>query len=109
MIIDVVMAKVKELISFFFKEYRKTGFKKALDDATEVAIELNIDLVFPQRRIIRRKRQFDGDSNTPPVEQSEEESFRVNYFLYLVDQVVVSLRDLNNSNNMKLFLFFVYF
>lgn len=29
--------------------------------------------------------------NIPSVELSEEESFRVNYFLYLVDQAVVSL------------------
>jgi len=100
MLIDVVMSKLKELISFF-KEYRKTGFKKALDDATEVAIELNIDPIFPQRRIIRRKRQFDEDLNTPTIEQSEEETFRVNYFLYLR-----RIRDLNNSNNMKLFLVF---
>jgi len=33
MLIDVALAKIKELI-LFFKEYRKTGFKKALDDAT---------------------------------------------------------------------------
>ncbi|XP_039688547.1 uncharacterized protein [Medicago truncatula] len=89
MLIDVAMSKIKELISFF-KEYRKTGFKKTLDDATEVAIELNIDPVFPQRRIIRRKMQFDEDLNTPSVEQSEEEFFRVNYFLCLVDQAIVS-------------------
>lgn len=90
MLIDVAMSKIKELISFF-KKYRESGFKKALDDATEVAIELNIDPVFLRRRIIRRKRQFDEDLNTPSVEQSEEESFRVHYFLCLVDQVVVSL------------------
>ena len=66
-------------------EYRKTGFKKA--------IELNIDPVFPQRRIIRRKRQFDEDLNTLSVEQSEEESFRVNYFICLVYQAIASLNE----------------
>ena len=54
-------------------------------------MELNIAPIFPQRRIIKRKRQFDENLNIPSVELSEEESFRVNYFLYLVDQAVVSL------------------
>lgn len=78
------------LISFF-KEYRETGFKNTLNYATEISLELNNDPVFPQRRIIRRKRQFDKNLNTPPVELSEEESFRVDYFLYLVDLAIVSI------------------
>ncbi|XP_058783350.1 uncharacterized protein LOC131658031 [Vicia villosa] len=90
MVIDVAMKKITGLISFF-KEYREIGFKNALNYATEIAFELNIDLVFPQRRVIRRKRQFDENLNAPQVELSEDESFRVNYFLYLVDQTIVSL------------------
>ncbi|XP_058784260.1 uncharacterized protein LOC131659034 [Vicia villosa] len=90
MVIDVAMKKITGLISFF-KEYREIGFKNALNYATKIAFELNIDLVFPQRRVIRRKRQFDENLNALPIELSEEESFRVNYFLYLVDQAVVSL------------------
>ncbi|XP_058778205.1 uncharacterized protein LOC131652373 [Vicia villosa] len=90
MLIDVAMEKIKGLISFF-EGYRETGFYKALISAKEIAVELNIAPTFPQRRIIKRKRQFDENLSTPAVELSEEESFRVNYFLYLVDQVVVSL------------------
>ena len=90
MLIDVAMEQIKGLISFF-KGYRNTGFNNALDYAKEIAIELNIDPVFPQRRIIRRKKQFDENLTTSSVELSEEESFRVNYFLYLVDQAIVSL------------------
>ncbi|XP_058776178.1 uncharacterized protein LOC131650489 [Vicia villosa] len=71
--------------------YRESGFNKVLVNAKEIAVELNITPIFPQRRIIKRKRQFDENLNTPAVELSEEESFKVNYFLYLVDQVVVSL------------------
>ncbi|XP_048503020.1 uncharacterized protein LOC125498784 [Beta vulgaris subsp. vulgaris] len=52
---------------------------------------MNIEPIFPQRRIIRRKINFDENSDTPSVELSGEESFRVTYFLYLVDQAVVSL------------------
>jgi hypothetical protein len=53
---------------------------------------LDIDPVFPQKRKIKRKRQFDENLNTPSIELSEEESFQVNCFLYLVDQTVVSLK-----------------
>ncbi|XP_050915624.1 uncharacterized protein LOC127130699 [Lathyrus oleraceus] len=38
-----------------------------------------------------KKKQFDENLNTPPIELSEEDFFRVNYFLYLVDQAIVSL------------------
>ncbi|XP_057429853.1 uncharacterized protein LOC130722970 [Lotus japonicus] len=82
---------VSKLLQSSDMEYRETGFKNALSHATEIAIELNIDPIFPQRRIIKRKRQFDENLNTPSVELSEEESFRVNFFLYLVDQAIVSL------------------
>ncbi|XP_050920114.1 uncharacterized protein LOC127137729 [Lathyrus oleraceus] len=90
MLIDVAMEKIKGLISYF-KGYRETSFYKVLINAKEIVVELNIAPIFPQRRIIKRKRQFDENLNIPSVELSEEESFMVNYFLYLVDQAVVSL------------------
>ncbi|CAL5212954.1 unnamed protein product [Lathyrus oleraceus] len=90
MLIDVAMQKIKGLISYF-EGYREIGFYKVLINAKEIAVELNIAPIFPQRRIIKRKRQFDENLNIPSVELSEEESFRVNYFLYLIDQAVVSL------------------
>ncbi|XP_024626895.1 zinc finger MYM-type protein 1-like [Medicago truncatula] len=90
MFIDVALEKIKGLI-YFFEGYRDNGFHNALANATEIAIELNIDPTFPQKRIIRRKRHFDEDLNTPSVELSGEEAFRINYFNCLVDQAVVSL------------------
>lgn len=90
MLIDVAMKNIKGLISYF-EEYIETGFYKALINAKEIAMKLNIAPTFPQKRIIKRKRQFDENLNIPKVELSEEEFFRVNYFLYLVDQAVVSL------------------
>ncbi|KAI5400105.1 hypothetical protein KIW84_065151 [Lathyrus oleraceus] len=90
MLIDVAMQKIKGLISYF-EGYRETSFYKVLINAKEIAVELNIAPIFPQRRIIKRKMKFDENLNILSVELSEEESFRVNYFLYLVDQAVVSL------------------
>ncbi|KAM6563376.1 hypothetical protein CsatB_023374 [Cannabis sativa] len=88
MLIDIAMDKIKELISF---SWDITGFYNALANAKEIAIEMNIDPVFSQRRTIRRKRQFDENLNIPSVELSGEESFRINYFLYLIDQAIASL------------------
>ncbi|XP_039055743.1 uncharacterized protein LOC120198475 [Hibiscus syriacus] len=71
MLIDVAIKEVKGLISFF-EEFRNTGFSKAVDIAKQIATEMDVDLVFPQRRVI-------------------QESFKVNYFMYIVDQAIASL------------------
>ncbi|KAL6530683.1 hypothetical protein OROGR_014543 [Orobanche gracilis] len=92
-LIDVAIEKIKRLISFF-ERYRESGFYDALDTAKKIALEMNIDPNFPQRREIRRKKFFDEDQNdTSSVSsQSAEESFKVNYFLYIIDQAIVSLK-----------------
>ncbi|XP_048491478.2 uncharacterized protein LOC125492800 [Beta vulgaris subsp. vulgaris] len=91
MLIDVAIEKIKGLISFF-ETYRQSGFYDALNNAKKLAIELNIDPIFPQRREIRRKKHFDEETSTSFVAPlSPEESFRVNYFLYIVDQAINSL------------------
>ncbi|XP_061993554.1 uncharacterized protein LOC133711445 [Rosa rugosa] len=56
-----------------------------------IANEMEIEAVFREKRVIRRKRQFD-ESASEEVTQSAEESFRVNYFTYIVDQALSSLR-----------------
>ncbi|XP_019151881.1 PREDICTED: zinc finger MYM-type protein 1-like [Ipomoea nil] len=92
MLIDVAFEKIEELISFFEK-YRESGFNDALNSAKEIAIKMDIDPVFPKRREIRRKKQFDENSNASlEVSLSAEDSFRVNYFFFIVDQAVVSLK-----------------
>ena len=53
---------------------------------------MRIDLVFRKKRQLRRKKQFDENDNTE-IEQSPEESFRVNYFIYIVDQALSSLKN----------------
>ncbi|CAM8882773.1 unnamed protein product [Rhodiola kirilowii] len=47
--IDVAMGSVKALIAFF-KEYREEGFEKSLNCAKEIAAELDIDHVFPEKK-----------------------------------------------------------
>ncbi|XP_071739442.1 uncharacterized protein [Rutidosis leptorrhynchoides] len=52
---------------------------------------MGVDPVFPQKRVIRRKKQFDESSRDHGVLLSTEESFKVNNFLYIVDQAIASL------------------
>ncbi|GJX20148.1 zinc finger MYM-type protein 1 [Tanacetum coccineum] len=51
MLIDIAIKEVKGLISFF-EEFREMGLSKAINDAKEIAVEMDIDLVFVQKRVI---------------------------------------------------------
>ncbi|PWA44352.1 hypothetical protein CTI12_AA527140 [Artemisia annua] len=73
------------------KEFQVTGFSNAVDVAKKISVEMDINLVFIQKRVIRRKRQFDEDPVEENVILSDEESFKVNYFLYIFDQAIASL------------------
>ncbi|KAK9667913.1 hypothetical protein RND81_13G020400 [Saponaria officinalis] len=93
MALDQAIDDIKNLI-LFFEKYRESGFDDAINVATEIAIKLDVDTLFPQRREIRRKRRCDENEVDPHevVPQTTKESFRVNYFLYIVDHAIVSLR-----------------
>ena len=43
---------------------------------------MEIEPIFHERRVIRRKKQFD-ENVSEDVTQSTEESFRVYYFIYI--------------------------
>uniref|UniRef100_A0A7N0TMK1 Zinc finger MYM-type protein 1-like n=1 Tax=Kalanchoe fedtschenkoi TaxID=63787 RepID=A0A7N0TMK1_KALFE len=92
MLIDVAIDLTKGFI-YFFERYRNVGFSNAVEEAKKIAIELDVDPLFPHRRQIRRKKQFDENLHDESlvVLQSPEDAFRVNYFLYIVDQAISSL------------------
>ena len=90
------MSGVRALIEFF-KEYRENGFEKALDCARSIASDLGIDPVFVEsknKRRITKKRHFDESIVESPEQVNElspQESFRVHYFVYIVDHAIISL------------------
>ena len=51
---------------------------------------MEIEPIFREKRIIRRKKQFDENVNDETT-QSVEEYFRINYFIYIVDQAISSI------------------
>ncbi|XP_020420316.1 zinc finger MYM-type protein 1 [Prunus persica] len=103
MLIDVAIDKVKGLITFFEK-YRENGFTEAMCTAKEIATDMGIDPVFPEKRKIHRKKHFDENTCEPSqsVPESAEEKFRIDYFLYLVDQVIGSSEKLNSLDDCHL-------
>ena len=91
MVIDVAIEKVEGFISFF-REYREIGFFEALETAKGIALEMDIGTTFRKKRVIKRKGQFDETSDdTNLATQSAEESFRISYFIPIVDQAIASL------------------
>ncbi|KAG2651953.1 uncharacterized protein LOC120656263 [Panicum virgatum] len=71
---------------------RETGFLEALEVAKGIALDMDIGTTFRKKREIKRKRQFDENpDDTNASTQSPEESFRISYFLSIVDQAISSL------------------
>ncbi|KAK4724573.1 hypothetical protein R3W88_027352 [Solanum pinnatisectum] len=89
--IDVAIDQLIGLVSFF-KTYREEEFTSAMILAKEIALEMNIEPVFRKKRVIYRKKQFDENVDNE-ITRSLEESFRVDYFLYIVDQAIFSLQN----------------
>jgi hypothetical protein len=77
--IDVAIDQLKGLISYF-KTYRENGFASVMISSKEIATIMEIEHVFCEKRVSRRKKQFDEDANDETT-QSAEESFRIDYFL----------------------------
>ncbi|XP_076941089.1 uncharacterized protein LOC143610513 [Bidens hawaiensis] len=50
MILDVAIKQVKNLIKFF-KNYREVGFSKAIDEATNIAIEMGVDPTLDETKL----------------------------------------------------------
>ncbi|KAM3731731.1 hypothetical protein ACB098_11G004400 [Castanea mollissima] len=98
--IDVAIDQLKGLMSFF-KKYREDGFTSTMNSSKEIATKMEIKPIFREKRIIRRKKQFDENVNNETT-QSAEEYFRINYFLYIVDQAISSIESRSTMSQKRL-------
>ncbi|KAM2007164.1 hypothetical protein ACFX15_002112 [Malus domestica] len=70
--INVAIEQVQGLIAYFEK-YRETGFAEDMINAKKLAIEMEIDSVFPEKRQVRRKRHFDENQAIGSLKRRFEE------------------------------------
>ena len=89
MAIDVAITHLKALISFF-ETYREIRYESDKITAKEIATQMEVEPTFYEKRIVHRKKHFDENINDE-ITHSAEESFRVDYFLYIIDQTLSSL------------------
>ncbi|KAH9733977.1 TTF-type domain-containing protein [Citrus sinensis] len=88
--INVAINQLKDLTSFF-ETYREHGYVSAIVSAKEIPSEMGIEPKFQEKRVIRRKPIF-GENNNEERILSHEDSFRIDYFIYIVDQAISSIK-----------------
>lgn len=62
----------------------------------QMTSEMRVEAIFKEKYIIQRKTSFD-ESNDDEITKSTEESFEVNYFVFLMDKDISS-QQLNLNN-----------
>jgi len=101
--IDTTLDLIEKTISFF-RKYRDDGFNPSVCNAKSIASDMRIEPTFPTKRRVTRKRHFDeineNEENDEEI-QAAKESFRVNYFLVMIDVAISSLN--NRFNELKSF------
>jgi len=90
LLVRIYNQKICALLSFFEK-YRENEFENALTSSKEIAFEMNIEPKFREKHIRRKKKQFDENVDNEIV-KSFQESFRIDYFLYIVDKAITTLQ-----------------
>ena len=89
--IDTTIKQIEDAVKYFEK-YRDEGFVSSMNTARSLASDMSVKPKFPTKRHILQKKQFDECDHEEDI-QSPEESFRVNYFLVIVDMAIASLTE----------------
>lgn len=74
----------------FFQTYRETGFEEAMVEATNIALEMGIEPGFSTTKRVSQRKKIYGDSSSKDVTRTAEETFRIDYFIHIVDQATTS-------------------
>ncbi|KAL3024989.1 hypothetical protein AAZX31_04G154600 [Glycine max] len=85
---EVICLATYEMENFEF--LLENGFTSALEPTKEMTIEIDIEPKFNETRKIHRKKHFD-DIVSDEITHSTEDSFGVDYFLYILDQSISSI------------------
>ncbi|KAL7139326.1 hypothetical protein ABFS83_09G043200 [Erythranthe nasuta] len=88
--IDSAIDHLQGLVSFL-EDFRENGFELAINATKEIALKMGIEPLFREKRVMHRKKQFDETQSNDTI-LSPEESFRIEYFLYIVDQAISSIK-----------------
>uniref|UniRef100_A0A8I6XH39 Uncharacterized protein n=1 Tax=Hordeum vulgare subsp. vulgare TaxID=112509 RepID=A0A8I6XH39_HORVV len=89
--IDATIKQIQGVISYFQK-YRDEGFQASIEIAKAIACDMDIEPEFPTKRQRKRKRHYDETNDQDEeIQLSVMESFRVTYFLVIVDNAILSL------------------
>ncbi|KAG7640939.1 HAT C-terminal dimerization domain, partial [Arabidopsis suecica] len=87
--LEIAISQLGGLVTYL-KNYRETGFEKAKVEATQIAIEMKIAPVFPKKPV-KRKKQFVEDVEKIDESKIAEESFRIDYFINIMDQAIMCI------------------
>ena len=91
--LEKAITNIKELI-LFFEKLREYGFQDLMEEGEKLAEDVGIDPIFAPKRVVHRKKQFDEDvGEDANGSQSQEDNFKVTYFLHIIDQALTSLKD----------------
>ncbi|KAH1168977.1 hypothetical protein KIL84_013567 [Mauremys mutica] len=88
--IDVLQAEVGATMKFL-EDYRNTGYNSVVTNAREIAEHMDIEQVFPETRVRRKKRMFDYECADDSSRLSAKEKFKSQFFLVLTDQAISSV------------------
>ena len=89
MCLDTTLKQIEGVISYFQK-FRNEGFDSSIEIAKAIASDMDIEPTFPIKRQGKRKRQFDEiNDQDEELQRSSLESFKVEYFLVIVDAAIV--------------------
>ena len=87
--LDATLKQIEGLISYFQK-YRNEGFDSSIEIAKTIASDMDIEPKFPTKHQGKMKKQFDEiNDQDEELQRSALESFKVEYFLVIVDAAIV--------------------
>ncbi|KAA0722918.1 Calsequestrin-1 Aspartactin [Triplophysa tibetana] len=89
--IETMKREISAVIDFL-QDFREHGFNAAKIDAREIAEKIEVEMIWPDVRQKKTKRQFDYEGREETTSTAEEH-FRREFFLHLVDTALVKTRE----------------